>query len=219
MSTLKVTTVEDRHIRSRYEAMLESVSIFRRLNPNMEHFVVILLDARNRAREFEIIASGSAGDVCVTPLEVYRAAIKHGAESLFAAHNHPSGNGAESEDDIKSERRLAWFGQQLGFRFRGLCTITTNHSPLPKDDDTTEILVDLVRRRMEPSAIAARFGAPEIAIYERLAELCLGLSPDIEPPCEPWQCVHEPDSQTRKQLASELADLAAALGRVAQSVQ
>jgi len=79
-----------------------------------EHFVVLYLNARNQLIHKETISIGTLNASLVHPREVFYPAIENLAASIIVAHNHPSGDMEESEDDIKLTKRLADAGQLMG---------------------------------------------------------------------------------------------------------
>jgi DNA repair protein RadC len=79
-----------------------------------EVFAVLLLDARHNCFRVEVVSVGSLNASIVHPREVFRAAIIHGAASIVAAHNHPSGDPEPSEEDLTITRRLAQVGELVG---------------------------------------------------------------------------------------------------------
>lgn len=66
-----------------------------------EHFYALLLDSKNRIIKEELISVGTLNSSLVHPREVFKAAIKESANAIILVHNHPSGNPAPSEDDLK----------------------------------------------------------------------------------------------------------------------
>ncbi len=73
----------------------------------VEKFWVLSLNRRNRLLLRQEISSGTATSALVHPREVFRAAIKAGACSIIAVHNHPSGDPAPSSADLQITRQLA----------------------------------------------------------------------------------------------------------------
>lgn len=53
-----------------------------------EHFVVLLLDTKNRVIHRQTIFVGSLNSSIVHPREVYREAVRRSAASVIVAHNH-----------------------------------------------------------------------------------------------------------------------------------
>jgi DNA repair protein RadC len=83
-----------------------------RLN-NVESFQVLLLNTRKRLIRAEPISQGLLDTILVHPREVFRAAIVANAAAIVLVHNHPSGDPAPSEADIKVTRDLIRAGQLL----------------------------------------------------------------------------------------------------------
>src|SRR5262249_16736436 len=57
-----------------------------------EHFLALLLNARNEMLRREIVSIGSLNASIVHPREVFAPAVAHSAASLILVHNHPSGD-------------------------------------------------------------------------------------------------------------------------------
>ena len=64
-----------------------------------EHFLVILLDNKNKLLHQQVLFKGTIDQVSVYPREVVRYALKHNASALLVAHNHPSGDCVPSQAD------------------------------------------------------------------------------------------------------------------------
>jgi len=80
---------------------------------NVESFQVLLLNTRKRLIRVVEISSGLLDTLLVHPREVFRAAIAANAAGVLLLHNHPSGDPAPSEADIKTTRDLIRAGQLL----------------------------------------------------------------------------------------------------------
>jgi DNA repair protein RadC len=81
---------------------------------NAEVFQVLLLNTRRRLiGEPAKIADGTLDTILVHPREVFRPAIQASAAAIVLVHNHPSGDPAPSEADIKVTRDLIRAGQLL----------------------------------------------------------------------------------------------------------
>ena len=80
---------------------------------NVEEFQVLLLNVRKRLIRMEEISHGLLDTILVHPREVFRAAIAANAAGIVLVHNHPSGDPAPSEADIKVTRDLIRAGQLL----------------------------------------------------------------------------------------------------------
>lgn len=80
---------------------------------NVESFHVLLLNTRKKLIRVEEISRGLLDSLLVHPREVFRAAIAANAAGILLVHNHPSGDPAPSEADIKTTRELIRAGQLL----------------------------------------------------------------------------------------------------------
>jgi DNA repair protein RadC len=78
-----------------------------------EHFVVLLLDAKNKVFAKSDVHKGTLTSSLVGPREVFRPAIREGASSIIVAHNHPSGDPTPSPEDIEVTARLVEVGKML----------------------------------------------------------------------------------------------------------
>src|SRR5258707_1149970 len=79
----------------------------------VETFQVVLLNTRHRLIRVEPVSQGTLDTILVHPREVFKAAIAANAAALVLVHNHPSGDPAPSEADIKVTRDLIRAGQLL----------------------------------------------------------------------------------------------------------
>ncbi len=79
----------------------------------VETFQVILLNTRRRLIKLEKVSDGTLDTLLVHPREVFKHAIAAGAAALVLTHNHPSGDPAPPEADIKVTRDLIRAGQLL----------------------------------------------------------------------------------------------------------
>jgi DNA repair protein RadC len=81
-----------------------------------EHFMVLLLDGRQRVMSESQVSQGTLTASLVHPREVFRSAVSAAAASLVLVHNHPSGDSTPSEEDFAVTRRLVEAGAILGIR-------------------------------------------------------------------------------------------------------
>jgi DNA repair protein RadC len=79
-----------------------------------EVFLVILLDAKNRAMRTEQVSEGCLTWSVVHPREVFGPAVRESAGAVIVAHNHPSGDPTPSAQDVEVTLRLARVGEVLG---------------------------------------------------------------------------------------------------------
>jgi DNA repair protein RadC len=82
-------------------------------NPEVECFVVIMLNTRRKVKGHILVSSGTMDTILVHPREVFRAAIISASHSIIIMHNHPSGESDPSDADIKVTRDLIRAGQTL----------------------------------------------------------------------------------------------------------
>ena len=103
-----------------------------------EHFVVLLLDAKNAMLGFHTVSIGSLTSSLVHPREVYKLlvlyndltelnenavisavcthSIRASAAAMVLLHNHPSGDPTPSQEDQHITTRLRDVGDLLGIR-------------------------------------------------------------------------------------------------------
>lgn len=79
-----------------------------------EFFIAAYLNVRNRIVSFEEYTAGSVANVEVHVGGVFRGALLAGAAGMVTCHNHPSGVGFPSDDDIRIWRRLTAAGEIMG---------------------------------------------------------------------------------------------------------
>lgn len=79
-----------------------------------EVFGVIALNAKGEVLADRIIARGTATACMISPREFFREALRFGATSALAWHNHPSGDPTPSREDIALTKRLRLAGEALG---------------------------------------------------------------------------------------------------------
>ncbi len=85
-------------------------------NEKQEHFIIVLLDAKNTLIKWSTIHIGTLTTSLVGPREVFREAIREGACSMILAHNHPSGDPDPSPEDISITKKLDELGKLLDIR-------------------------------------------------------------------------------------------------------
>jgi DNA repair protein RadC len=78
-----------------------------------EQFCALLLNTKNALIKRCEISLGSLNASIVEPREVFKEAIAASAAAIILAHNHPSGDPAPSNEDIRITRRLVDAGELL----------------------------------------------------------------------------------------------------------
>lgn len=79
-----------------------------------EVFGVLALNAKGDYLGHKTISMGTCTATLVSPREFFREALRMGATSALAYHNHPSGDPAPSNEDVQLTRRLRAAGESLG---------------------------------------------------------------------------------------------------------
>lgn len=82
-------------------------------NPECECLAVLLLNTRRKVKGHQLVSLGTQDTILVHAREVFRLAIVTAASAVILMHNHPSGESAPSEADIKVTRDLIRAGQLL----------------------------------------------------------------------------------------------------------
>jgi len=80
----------------------------------VERFGIVCLDAQGCVTADLVLSQGTAMGTLVSPREFYREALRYGAISALAWHNHPSGNPEPSREDRVLTDRLRRAGDELG---------------------------------------------------------------------------------------------------------
>src|SRR5262245_22953081 len=79
-----------------------------------EHFVVLLLNQKNRVIGLHTVSIGSLTASVVHPRETFKTAILANAAAILCGHNHPSGDPEPSREDRALTQRLVEAGKLLG---------------------------------------------------------------------------------------------------------
>lgn len=79
-----------------------------------ERFGMLALNAKGDLIADRLLAHGTATACLISPREFFREALRFGATSVVAWHNHPSGDPTPSREDIQLTNRLRSAGESLG---------------------------------------------------------------------------------------------------------
>ena len=82
-----------------------------------ESLRVVLLDTRYRLITVREISKGTLNESLAHPREIFKPAISHSAYAFVLAHNHPSGDPAPSDVDLRLTRRVAECARMLQIQF------------------------------------------------------------------------------------------------------
>ena len=87
---------------------------YRLAGAEVEVFLALLLDVKNRLAREVPIAVGTLDGALIHPREVFAAAVQERAGSVIVVHNHPSGDPRPSPEDRETTRRLRAAGGIVG---------------------------------------------------------------------------------------------------------
>ncbi len=79
-----------------------------------ERFGLLALNSQGALIADRILSQGLSNATLVSPREFYREALRYGAVTAIAYHNHPGGGVTPSREDIALTRRLRESGKTLG---------------------------------------------------------------------------------------------------------
>jgi DNA repair protein RadC len=79
-----------------------------------EHLMGFFLNARQQLIAKEVISIGTLTASLAHPREIFAPAIGNAAAGVILVHNHPSGDPAPSDEDIRLTKRIAQAGNILG---------------------------------------------------------------------------------------------------------
>jgi DNA repair protein RadC len=79
-----------------------------------EHFRILFLDKRNHLITDEVQGEGTVDHTPVYPREVIRRALEVGATAVILVHNHPSGDPAPSQADIRMTKDIMAIAEPMG---------------------------------------------------------------------------------------------------------
>ena len=85
----------------------------RLITNQQEHFMILLLDSKNRIVKDEVISIGTLNASIIHPREVFKSAIRESANSIILVHNHPSGDPEPSAEDEQITEKLFEAGELL----------------------------------------------------------------------------------------------------------
>ena len=99
-----------------------------------EHFVVFMVDAKNRLKALNLFSLGLLDASLIHPREVFRPAIGYAAAAIVVAHNHPSGDAIPSAADIRITRELIEAGNIVDIKIMDHVILGKDcHSSLRED--------------------------------------------------------------------------------------
>lgn len=87
-------------------------------NLDQEHLKILCLNTKNQVTRVCTIFIGTVNASVVSPREIFRTALKHGAVSILLVHNHPSGDPNPSNEDRHTTDAIIAGGKMLGIAVR-----------------------------------------------------------------------------------------------------
>ena len=170
-----IDTTLDTHVLSNaFEAVAtprDAASILHELigEADREHFVALLLNAKNRITHAHIVSRGTQQASLVHPREVFKAAVLANAAAIIVGHNHPSGSVEPSPEDRAVVKRLEESGELLGIAVLDSIIVGSTGCFYTSSSDEVQVL-----------------RSPNMAIHKlkadgggELAAICEGLLQDI----------------------------------------
>jgi len=94
-------------------AISVSKGIFKTLDADQEHFIMLMMNSQNELIGYKHLNSGTIDQVAVYPRIVMRNAILGGAAAIIIVHNHPSGHSDPSEEDKSLTVKISRIGKDL----------------------------------------------------------------------------------------------------------
>ncbi len=82
----------------------------------VEEFKAVLLNTKNDVLGIVRVSRGGLDGTLASPKDVFRQAVRDGANGIIFCHNHPSGDPEPSRDDIALTKRLVEAGEVLGIK-------------------------------------------------------------------------------------------------------
>jgi DNA repair protein RadC len=106
------TRMEGRPILSSWDALGDYLQAAMAHSP-VEEVRVLFLNAKNMLIANEAMWRGSVDEASMHVREVMKRAMAHGATAIIIVHNHPSGDPAPSQADVKLTRELVEAGRHM----------------------------------------------------------------------------------------------------------
>ncbi len=96
------------------------------LGKRYEAMYAVSLDKKRRVLHSDLISSGTLLETAAYPRLVAECALRHGANSVVLAHNHPSGDPAPSREDVETTKLMACALELLGIALNDHIIVGTN---------------------------------------------------------------------------------------------
>jgi len=90
-------------------------NFYKMQEPERETISMLMLDAGHRVVGLYPVSTGTLNLAVVHPREVFRMALLvPGCAAIVIVHNHPSGDPAPSEEDVRMTKQMVLAGNDLG---------------------------------------------------------------------------------------------------------
>jgi DNA repair protein RadC len=109
------------HAKEAYELVRHDLA-----GQKQEMLMVVLKDIKGRLIALKKVSIGTLSNVLVHPREVFFPAVRHNANSLILAHNHPSGDPTPSKADLELTRHLIRSSRIMGIHLDDHLIIGSN---------------------------------------------------------------------------------------------
>lgn len=77
------------------------------------------------------VSMGGVAGTALSPKDIFRPLVVMGANSFVLAHNHPSGNGTPSHEDIATTKKICAAGEMIGIYMMDHLVIPRGKEYLP----------------------------------------------------------------------------------------
>jgi DNA repair protein RadC len=109
------------HAKEAYELVRHDLA-----GQKQEVLMVVLKDIKGRLIALKKVSVGTLSNVLVHPREVFFPAVRHKANSLILAHNHPSGDPTPSQADLELTKHLIRSSRVMGIHLDDHLIIGSN---------------------------------------------------------------------------------------------
>ncbi|MDD4983551.1 MAG: DNA repair protein RadC [Candidatus ainarchaeum sp.] len=92
-----------------------------------ENFYVLMLNNKNYIIKEELITKGILDSTIIHPREIFKPAIKNSSARIILVHNHPSGDPAPSEEDVKVTQQIKEASKVIGIELADHIIIGTDN--------------------------------------------------------------------------------------------
>jgi len=88
--------------------------IYKTLDDDQEHCIVIFLDGNNQITGYKTLCSGTMDEALIDVRILFRNALLFGAQAILLVHNHPFNDLKPSKKDLLITKKIKTIGNILG---------------------------------------------------------------------------------------------------------